>query len=345
MALTYLSGDDYVTTKDYIAGKRSGKSSGGGKKSGGSKRSKKTPEQKKAGRKRVFKGVAKVALAPSRASFLTIVRLNALHLATKLARVWNRPNGKETIIKFWEKFGGDVNKLKEVIRKGSKNKVAMRGDQIGSATAVGAAIASATPIIVALVPIIKQFKAGGDKKEAAEFNEGVEQGKQDLADNEDVPKAKVSMPRNKEVGYMTDKNGYSQTDEKYTGRKESESGGSDGSGAGRGDSSGGGDGDGDKGGERSEEEKEKEAKAKMGSNFSPLGMFFMMLMYSSMYFNQQSIFVMLLNTYCTLGIILIPVAITKNPLQKIAKVISYTPINVAEGLINTIKLRWQKKLA
>lgn len=345
MALTYLSGDDYVTTKDYIAGKRSGKKSSGG--GGGGKRPKKTKEQKKAGRKRVFKGVAKVALAPSRAAFLTIVRLNALKLATKIARVWNRPNGKETIIKWWENFGGDVNKLKQVILKGSKNKVAMRGDQIGSATAISAAIASATPIIVALVPIIKKFKAGGDHKEAAEFNAGVEQGKQDLADNEDVPKAKVSMPRNKEVGIVTDKEGYAQEDKKYKGRSESDSGGSDGSGAGRGDSSGGGDGDGDKGakGTMSEEEQEKEAKAKMSSNFSPLGMFFMMLMYSSMYFNQSSIAVQLINLYCTVGIILIPVAITKNPLQKIAKVISYTPINVAEGFINLIKMKWQKKLA
>jgi hypothetical protein len=229
--LNYLSGDD----ADTIGKKRGGGGGGGGakkqqkqQKRATKKAARKSPEKKaakKEKRKRVFKKVAKVAVAPARAAFLTAVNLNLLKLATKLVRVWQKPGGKEQLTKFWQSFGGDMAHLKKAIIKGSKQQIS--GDGIGVVAAT--VLATATPIVVALVPIIKAFKAAGDGKEAQEFNEGVNDAKKDLAENEDVPKSTVSMPKNKDAGIVTDKSGDAQEDEKETraARKESETGGSD----------------------------------------------------------------------------------------------------------------------
>lgn len=125
----------------------------------------------------VKKKVAKVGLAPARAAFLTVVTLNGLKVATKLVRIWKKEGGKDKIIKFWQKFGGDVDKLKQAISKGAKEQIS--GDQIGFA--IGAALATAAPIIIALAPLIKEFRAGGDESEMREFEGGIYQAKRDLA--------------------------------------------------------------------------------------------------------------------------------------------------------------------
>lgn len=347
MALTYLSGDDIGRKR------KSGGQSGGAKKQQRQAKRQtkqaarraakpaKTKAEKKQGRKRVFKKVAKVAIAPARAAFLTVVSLNALKLATKMVRVWQQPNGKATLTKFWQGFGGNMAALKKAIIKGSKQQIS--ADEIGAAGAVTAAIATATPIIVALVPIIKNFKAAGSKQEAAEFNEGVNEGKKELAESEDVPKARASMPKNKDAGVMVDKDGEAQEDPKETkrGRAESETGGEDGE-----------DGeDGEKkklmksgaGGAESEDEKTKAARAKMASNWSPLGFYFMALMYLMAYKPTGLIFQMF-GFYCFVGMLLIPVAITKNPLQKFARFISFAPIETIDKLILKIKSKWQNYL-
>lgn len=356
MSLTYLSGDDAEIGKSKKRGgggssrsqKRAAKKAAPGqKKKLFSKKLKKTKEEKKAGRKRVFKKVAKVAVAPARIAFLTVVSLNGVKLASKLARVWNKPNGKETLKKFWDSFGGDFNKLKAAIIKGSKQQISGE-DQVG-AVALTTAIATATPIMVALVPIIKQFKAAGSPEEASDFNDSVEQGKKDLADNEDVPKDKVSMPKNKDAGIVVDKSGEATEDERENkkNRSEKETGGTESddgdggdekkklskSGAGGGTAEGGG----------SSEEEEAKNKMKMASLVSPIGIFGKSMLFSMMFANQENLFVQLVNTICLIGLLLIPFAVTKNPIQKFAYKVTYAPFNAAMNFINSIKTQWQTK--
>lgn len=340
MALHYLSGDDIGKGKK----KQSSGSGGARKPSKAAKRAakkkapkqKKTKEQKKAARKRVLKKVAKVAVAPARAAMLTAMRLNLLKLSTKIVRVWNK-GGKEDIVKWWEAFGGKKEALTKAVSQGAKDNIS--GDKMGSAT-VAATIASATPLIVALVPIIKKFKAAGDEKEAAEFNQGVDDAKRELANDDSVPKSEVSMPKNKDAGIVVDKSGESQTDEKVK-EPESKSGGTDSD---------------DEGGEKkngmtagrssggssseesaSEESKSSAAKKELASNYSPLGFFFMIIMYI-MQFKLEGTIVSLISLYCLIGMILIPFASK----FKFANVISYGPINLINGFIQQTKIIWQK---
>lgn len=335
MSLSYLTGDDYI-------GKSKKKSSSGGQRKTTkaarkaakktTPKAKKTKEQKKAGRKRVFKKVAKVAVAPARAALLTAAKLNLLKLSTKIARAW-KAGGKNDITKWWTGVGGNMDALKKAVNQGAKDTIS--GDKMGAAT-VAATVAAATPLIVALVPILKKFKAAGSEQEAAEFNTGLDAAKRNLADNEDVPKSEVSMPANKEAGIVVDKSGEASQDEKAKDQPESKSGGTDSE-----------DGEGDekkKGMKTSSSEESStsesatdKAKKELGSVYSPLGLFFMTSMYL-MFFKPQGIFFELIGTYCFIGMILIPFA----DKFKFARVISYTPINVINSLIHKSKLQWQK---
>jgi len=175
--LVYLSGNEIGKSKKKAAKKE--------------KRKEKKPAKKAARKdkvKRVFKKVAKVALVPSRAAFLTVVSLNLLKMATKLVRVYNTPSGKAELQKFWEGFGGKMDALKKAMSKGSKTQVAYVG------VAAEAVIASALPIIVVAVKLVKQFKAGGDDKEQKDFNNDLAAGYKELSSNPDYEKTGVQMP-------------------------------------------------------------------------------------------------------------------------------------------------------
>lgn len=332
MALTYLSGDfDAVGKRKKTSG---GGGGGGGSKrrtgGAGNKRVKKTKVEKKQARKRVFKKVKKVAIAPARVAFLTVTRLNALKIATMMARVWNAPNGKDTLTKFWQGFGGDINKLKENIAKGSKQ--AINADDIGSTLA--ATIATATPIIVALAPIFKQFKVARTPKEAQDFDKGMEQGRKDLAEDSEVPESTVSMPKNKEAGIVADKEGNStESSAPEANKPETETGGQSESGGGSSDES-----------ETATNGKMKnkqqvEAEKTMANNFSPLGFNFMLLMYL-MLFQVNNVFTSLLGTFALINLLLIPLATSKpSKAQRIAYAIVYKPFNYLQTLIY---LKWQK---
>jgi hypothetical protein len=340
MALNYLSGDDIGrkkssskssnTKKTQRQTKRAQQTAARREQRSAARRAK-TPAEKKAGRKRVFKKVAKVAVAPARAAFLTVVSLNALRLANKLVRVWTQPNGKETLTKFWQSFGGDINKLKKAIIKGSKTQI--NADEIGSATAVTAAIATATPIIVALVPIIRNFKAAGSNEEAEEFNKGVETGKKELAQNSNVKKSSASMPKNKDAGVIVDKDGEAQEDEEETkkGRAESETGGND---------------------EETDEEKKKltnkskEAKLKLAekklsSIYSPVGFYFMILMYVNLY-QINNIIIQLIALYSFIALLIMPFAFINTPFKKVVYIIVFKPFLLIQKITQWQKIRLTK---
>lgn len=152
----------------------------------------KTKAQRKENRKRIIskikeniknpkKLVAKLSLAPSRAAFLVATRVNLLKLAKRLKQGWEKDPSKLT--KMWEKFGGDINILKSAISQGSKSKI---NGGVGYVV-TAAAVAAATPIIVAAVKLFSDMKS--DKKgDAGEDKSIVETLKDSLADATDVKK-------------------------------------------------------------------------------------------------------------------------------------------------------------
>ena len=115
--------------------------------------------------KKGLKVVGKVGLAPARAGFLLAVDLNLLKLAKRLEQAYNKH--PDQIKKFWDKFGGNWDKLKKAINKGAKANInGIKPSEIGFTAA--AAISSATPIIIAVVKLFKGLKtdkAGDDKED------------------------------------------------------------------------------------------------------------------------------------------------------------------------------------
>ena len=62
----------------------------------------------------------KIALAPARGAFISLIRLNVRGLATKLQQ--SIAKGSDKTKKFWTKVGGDFNKLKSNVDKGAKKR-------------------------------------------------------------------------------------------------------------------------------------------------------------------------------------------------------------------------------
>jgi len=175
MALSYLSGD----LMSEISGRK-----------------KKSKSERKEDRKKVTKKVAKFTLAESRAAVLTVCDLNFLKFATKLARVYKATGGKAKLQNWWEKFGGNFSHLQKAIAKGSKQQIS--GDEIGVALEV--VMATALPVIAAVWPIIKEFKASGDKSEEKEFDDGMGDAYKEAGSNPDIAKGKIRMTVGTKVG-------------------------------------------------------------------------------------------------------------------------------------------------
>lgn len=148
---------------------------------------------------KVVKTVAKVGLAPSRGSFMLLVRLNVFGLAKGLAKAWNK--NSSNIKRFWSDLGGDPEELKKVIKTGSKMAVNgigaiksyyRRNGYIGVepvTTATAAAVASATPIIVKVVDLLKKSGINIDT-----VKKGIDAGKKLLAKANNVSKAAIVVP-------------------------------------------------------------------------------------------------------------------------------------------------------
>ncbi len=141
------------------------------------KKKKKKGGKKKKKKKRPF---AKVGLAPARGAFMTIVNLNLLKMAEKLKRAASKD--RKRIEKFWRRFGGNPSKFFKAIDKGAtrkerrrKRKGKMNGpfvlngfeylDELGEPIAVGAALATATPIVIAVTKILKDMKVTSPEEE------------------------------------------------------------------------------------------------------------------------------------------------------------------------------------
>jgi len=133
-----------------------------------------TPAQKPKEKKKI---VLKIALAPARGSFLLLVGLNFMGLATKLKNAFaNRADDTQN---WWKNLGGNPNELLRKVEQGAKKKKLLGADvefasegQIGVvATGTAAAAATAAPILIKLAEFLS--KLGIDVKEVSEVGKRV----------------------------------------------------------------------------------------------------------------------------------------------------------------------------
>jgi len=121
--------------------------------------------------------VLKIALAPARGSFLLLVGLNFMGLATKLKNAFD--NRADETQNWWKNLGGNPNELLRKVEQGAKKKRIAGSDvefnsegQIGVvATTAAAASATAAPILIKLAEFLS--KLGIDVKEVSEVGKRV----------------------------------------------------------------------------------------------------------------------------------------------------------------------------
>lgn len=121
--------------------------------------------------------VLKIALAPARGSFLLLVGLNFMGLATKLKSAFD--NRADETQNWWKNLGGNPNELLRKTEQGAKKKRIAGSDvefnsegQIGVVAAgTAAAAATAAPILIKLAEFLS--KLGIDVKEVSEVGKRV----------------------------------------------------------------------------------------------------------------------------------------------------------------------------
>jgi organic hydroperoxide reductase OsmC/OhrA len=121
--------------------------------------------------------VLKIALAPARGSFLLLVGLNFMGLATKLKTAF--ANRADETQNWWKNLGGNPNELLRKTEQGAKKKRIAAADvefssegQVGVvATGTAAAAATAAPILIKLAEFLS--KLGIDVKEVSEVGKRV----------------------------------------------------------------------------------------------------------------------------------------------------------------------------
>jgi hypothetical protein len=335
MALHFLSGDDAeMGGKKNKAAKQQKKAAKKATHAAKKATKKATKAAKKAAKPHKTKKVAKVALAPARNAALAVIELNGLKLATKLVRVWNKPGGKDALLKKWQNLGGNGDKLKKAIIKGSKQSIS--GDSMGIVLA--SALALAAPVIIILAAIIKAFKGGGDAAEASDFDKGVNGAVQDLSNDPSITKEDQTMPTDGVVALVKSLGGGG--------------GGTGGGGGGGGTGGGGGGGSSDDeggggGGEGDTEEdkanpagsplKEDQARAANPGTiclFLPILIAYMHLTNSIAYITGS-----LITLYCLIGIFVIPfyIGLLGERLQKVTRPYFDSPARWFYQGINYVK--------
>lgn len=133
----------------------------------------------------------KIFLAPARGAFLTLVALNVRGLATKLQKSIQK--GSDKTKAFWSKVGGDFSKLTNTVNKGAKKKplLGIKKKGISGATAVeyleegigiepatltaaAAALAAASPILLAVSKLFKSQQIPEGEEEVITEDEKAE---------------------------------------------------------------------------------------------------------------------------------------------------------------------------
>ena len=129
--------------------------------------------------KNVGKGGAKtLALAPVRAAFLGLIKINLKNLARKIKEAAEKD--PQRLKSFWEKWGGNYDQLIKTANEGSTKKMIGYVDpmedspqytdvSVGAVSA--AAIAAAAPIVIALIPLLKSIIGEKRNKELGETDD------------------------------------------------------------------------------------------------------------------------------------------------------------------------------
>lgn len=118
--------------------------------------------------------VKRVGLSVPRNAFLSLVKLNVKKIAVKLYANLQDPNKKRALFKKWCKLGGDAKKLESAVVKAYNKYARKKGRKIGymdmegQIGSIATLIATATPIIKALLPFLKQVAPGSTITETAE---------------------------------------------------------------------------------------------------------------------------------------------------------------------------------
>lgn len=197
MGLEYLQG----TPSNQIYGKAERQARRDTRKDKRQERRSETKEEKKARReqRKSERGtlVAKIAAAPSRLAFTTVVKLNGFKLAEKLNSIMRKDNSK--LQSFWAKFGGNFPDLQRAIESGMKKS----GKGLGEPVTLATAMATATPIMIAIASVIKQLGLFENKTEETAFDEGIEDGIDILESDPNIEKQFVMTDGEEEVYAMT----------------------------------------------------------------------------------------------------------------------------------------------
>jgi hypothetical protein len=99
--------------------------------------------------------VLKIALAPARGSFLLLVGLNFMGLATKLKKAFT--DNKDKTNNFWSSLGGNTNELLRKVEQGAKKKRILGNyDEIGVISTASIS-AAAAPILLKVGNFLKEL--------------------------------------------------------------------------------------------------------------------------------------------------------------------------------------------
>jgi hypothetical protein len=100
--------------------------------------------------------VLKIALAPARGSFLLLVGLNFMGLATKLKKAFT--DNKDKTNNFWSSLGGNTNELLRKVEQGAKKKRILGYDDSSMGVVSTASIAAAAaPILLKVGTFLKSL--------------------------------------------------------------------------------------------------------------------------------------------------------------------------------------------
>lgn len=161
---------------------------------------------RKAEGKGLLKKVLRVPMAPARAAFLLGVKVNALKLATKLLAAYRKNPAR--LRTWWNKQGGDWNKLAKAISQGSKTKIS--SNDLGS---IAATLAAAAPILIAATALFKELGLFGNKNEELAYEKVTEEGKEMLLQDPNVSETYAQMPEGSETAVMPKQDWLQKTQE------------------------------------------------------------------------------------------------------------------------------------
>lgn len=106
-------------------------------------------------------------LIAGRRAFSALIRLNAFNLGKRIVLAFRNPSARIKILQKWCKLGGNAEKLKQTVAR-TEAKLKRKGKidgYIGEPVTFSTLVATAAPILSALLPIIKQFVPAGSKAE------------------------------------------------------------------------------------------------------------------------------------------------------------------------------------